>query len=548
MLRTDVIEVINSGRAWAFLGSGASVDAGGPTWSQLVDRVIQALGDGDRSRVVADPRFVAALGKAEFALALARVERHVGRDPLEAAVRAAVSAPLKAQSLLSQIADWPFGGYITANYDTLLERSLARLEQRGWVPVGNLESELSKISADATRVIWHVHGSVELPDRSRLVITESDYDHFYLETNPYLTQLRGVLAHRRLIFIGFGFQDPEFLRVLKQVGRLANLARPIYAFLPFDDAGRHSIDNRELLEKYNVDVIPYRVVAGSHARLAELLDTYGALVVRRSISYGRRLIKPPSYDPETTGLLIYNKLLLSRSVDVSGDVLNALLRARMLALIAHCQPLLGQQLLDDLEERARDVRRETEALSAAAAVEATARILAREGLVDIGEGSFKDANITLTITGENEVEAHTGRAELYEQQFAASILERASVLSIDEEGVRRVAAAAEAFLKDCVRRRALGVAMTTALWKSELKESDHSTSAGSSRVHELPGGTGRGIGFEQACPRRISWAKRCREGVSRVGSSSAVRRPPSWLRRGYSARAPGRDGENCVCR
>ena len=39
MLRTELIDLINGGDAWAFIGSGVSADAGGPTWDQLLEAV-----------------------------------------------------------------------------------------------------------------------------------------------------------------------------------------------------------------------------------------------------------------------------------------------------------------------------------------------------------------------------------------------------------------------------------------------------------------------------------------------------------------------------
>jgi len=177
--------------------------------------------------------------------------------------------------------------------------------------IGNSQDELRKVSGDASHLIWHLHESVRMPaDKSRLILASKDYDDLYFEDTPVVVQLRGLLAQRRVVFIGFGFQDPEVIRLLRRVGRLSNPARPVYGFLSGLSGARHDAERRELLDSYNVDIIPYGVIGDSHDQLLSLLDVYGALVLRRSLRFGQPALPCPSYDPETTGLLIYNELCL----------------------------------------------------------------------------------------------------------------------------------------------------------------------------------------------------------------------------------------------
>ncbi len=41
MLRTELIELVNHGQAWAFIGAGISADAGAPSWRRLLDDTIR---------------------------------------------------------------------------------------------------------------------------------------------------------------------------------------------------------------------------------------------------------------------------------------------------------------------------------------------------------------------------------------------------------------------------------------------------------------------------------------------------------------------------
>lgn len=116
------------------------------------------------------------------------------------------------------------------NYDHLIETA-----SRGQlVPVGNRGAELHKIGGGAQDVVWHLHGGSRLSDDvSQLVVTKSDYDDFYPDSNV-VQRLKALSTANRCVFIGFGFNDEDFIHVLKAVGRLAHSGRPSFAFLGYE--------------------------------------------------------------------------------------------------------------------------------------------------------------------------------------------------------------------------------------------------------------------------------------------------------------------------
>ena len=172
------------------------------------------------------------------------------------------------------------------------------------------------------------------PDRSTLVLTDHDYDDIYLDSSPAMEQLRGLLAHRRAVFVGFSFTDKEVIRLLKLVGRFTDVTRPAFAFVPQIGDFKHDIGRAVFKRQHNIDTIPYRVTNDSHKSLIDLLNVYSSLSLRRSIKVGSGKVKVPAYDPATTGLLIYNELASRHELDPSVDALRAgLMEARILALL-----------------------------------------------------------------------------------------------------------------------------------------------------------------------------------------------------------------------
>ena len=206
MLRTDLIDVVNTGHAWAFVGSGPSIESGLPAWRQLVENSLKATADARRDEITADSRFNLAFRDSHFDRCFSIIEKHTDRAHLEKVVEAQLGTPSTLSRTLEIVAEWPFAGYVTTNYDDLLERALEQTAEPGWISIGNSEDELRKVSGDPRDVVWHVHGGIHLrPDRSHLILTEHDYDAVYLEGSPLERQIRSLLTQRRFVFIGFGF-------------------------------------------------------------------------------------------------------------------------------------------------------------------------------------------------------------------------------------------------------------------------------------------------------------------------------------------------------
>jgi SIR2-like protein len=457
MLRTDLIDILNSGLAWAFVGSGVSADAGCPTWKGLVEATVASFEAEMRSKITNDDLYELAFSKDEFAACFSRIQSFVGRRKLEAAVVEVINRTSEPGDLIKRLADLPFAGYTTTNYDNLLESQFQT--EKGWSSVGNLDQEIRKVSGGATRIIWHIHGSAQMKGKSRLILTEKDYDDFYLEETPAVTQLRGLLTHHRIVFVGFSFKDPEVNRLLKRIGRLCHPARPIYAFLSGVAGPQHESTRKEFLQKYNVDIIPYRVIAGSHDQLRNLLDVYGALVLRRSLKFGLPARACPSYDPETTGLLIYNELVLRGTAKPTHDILAALLKARILALLKYRGSVTTSDLFADLDAHANVLHdSRNSSVTVGPEIGAALRELETVGLIRITEEVVQ--RIELLPKGSDLVDNQSSTAERLSDQFVASLAARTfEAFPKDVAAARRVSDAAELFLKDCLEQRALGVAM-----------------------------------------------------------------------------------------
>ncbi len=470
MLRTDVMDVLNSGSAWAIVGSGASIDAGCPSWGGLALAIAASLPPGSRLKAAPGSEFEGYLKRGDYLQAFSELENASSRSDVERAVHAELGRHPRPGKITSLLATFPFKGYVTTNYDSLLETALVERGHAGWLTVGNEGDEPRKVAGGASDLIWHVHGATSLdPAKSRLVLTQSDYDRYYLEDSLVVQQLKGLLAHHRLVVVGYGFGDPEVTRVLRRIGKLANPARPIYAFLGGVDGSKYAGERQRWLAQYNVDIIPYRIVEDSHEVLLELLQAYSSFVVPRAQRFSGVRTAAPTHDPDTTALLLYNDLCLKPG-GVSGEAFDALLRARVLSLLKFNGACPVRAFLDELEARAKVLGGHR-----ATAEEGSEKFrsllvkLVREGLIELS-GQGDAATVGLTDTGHKAVRNQAASAEVLSGQFRSSLKARAVTFGrLSGEAQDRVAVVAETFLAECIDRRALGVALVAFTTRDEHK-------------------------------------------------------------------------------
>jgi SIR2-like domain len=393
----------------------------------------------------------------DYPASFSAIELEIGREALEAAVKRVLSSLSAPSEILQQIARWPFAGYITTNYDGLLLQALHDINQSGWIAIGNSAEDARKVSGDADKIIWHLHGALDVGGTSRLILTTADYAALYRSDAIPIQQLRGLMSQRRIVFFGFGFHDALLLRELQRVGTLTSTLRPLFAFVPRTEPFDTDDKRGELLQYFNVDAIPYTVRNRSHQGLVDLADVYGSFTLSRTHRYGAPIGVVPDHHPETTGLLIYNELAL-RGGGMPEDILSSLIRAYILAKLATASSCTRNQVIDEISARADLVG----GGPSVDLIDATIHRLAEDGLVKLtGSGDWV---VSLGTSGSALVTAQAATGQRLAQQFAASLIDRARTVSTGREQANRIAWVAQQFIADCIRRRALGVALTIYPW------------------------------------------------------------------------------------
>ena len=439
MINEDLIRIINSEGAWAFIGSGASVSAGGPTWIDLLNHCRELLANRF-DELLTEKQEETDRKKRNLPGAFQVLADQYKKSNLDGALEEVfqnVKTPGRVHEI---VAKWPFAAYVTTNYDQLQEKALEQYSG-GWTSVGNSAWETKKISKEVKHVVWHPHGGVDLGrgKNLRYVLTASDYDEIYPSGSPVYETLSSLLRMCRMVFIGFGFGDPDLQNLLHRMKRISSPGFPSFAFL-------HSCDNnqrRRMKEEYNIEVIPYRAGDGDHSDLLEVLRAYSSFVVTRDIQYGTGSIEDVGYDPCVTSLLVQNEIH-KKALTVTSEAPYIITRASILSALGGHDKLIMSELVADIKNRCGP-RASSLAPQAVGELESKGLIVMSEELV------------WLSNQGRELVSSGYTAAEFQRDQFLASVRSRIDNQT-DYEGKERIAQIASEFLEQICRDRGLGVA------------------------------------------------------------------------------------------
>lgn len=210
-----IIERLASAPRLTFVvGAGASMEAGLPSWGDLVRALLESaapasLSESDRVAWLDAAAEAGLLGMAATARALARSDKRFVERVEQRLYRGRAPDHFDPGPLAREIAAWkrayPEVQLATFNYDQLLERGLQDIE----VPAQAREDNAAEKGGVA--VVRHLHGLLTGdPSNDAVVLTEGDYalwpggswqDEF----------MRGALEGV-CVFLGLSFTDQNLLR------------------------------------------------------------------------------------------------------------------------------------------------------------------------------------------------------------------------------------------------------------------------------------------------------------------------------------------------
>jgi hypothetical protein len=212
----EYTRAIREGSAALFVGAGVSRAAGYVDWKLLLKEIAQDLDlDVDRETDL-------------IALAQFHVNSRGARDRINQLLIDEFLEHVELTPSHHLIATLPVDTIWTTNYDDLLENAFSQAKKRTDVKRRPEDFAITRRHADVA--IYKMHGDKFSP--AEAVITKEDYETYNTTRELFTIALKGDLAKRTFLFVGFSFTDPNVMYILARVKQLLEgISRQHYCVL-----------------------------------------------------------------------------------------------------------------------------------------------------------------------------------------------------------------------------------------------------------------------------------------------------------------------------
>lgn len=265
----ELIRQIKDGKCILFAGAGTSLDAGLPSWSELLRSMVEKVDDYGLLKDSEKEEINYLINNQDFTTIGEFCKDKLGAYDFAEIIKACLNTTNRfsqTHNILSQI---PFKAAITTNYDNFIEKNHYNYR----VVLSNEISELEKHDIDSFFQqdffpIFKIHGSYEKADS--IILTDRDYREAIFKNRRYRENLKKLFEDKSLLFIGFSFRDPSINLLLQEILTVSEgRTRAHYAFM--NDIG--DIKKNFFWKSMNLRVVTYPTIDNSHIVLSYMLKS-----------------------------------------------------------------------------------------------------------------------------------------------------------------------------------------------------------------------------------------------------------------------------------
>jgi|GEM_PF-3722946 len=319
-----LLDALKQDRLVAFIGAGASrrcyskTRAPLPDWMTLLHDLVEwgatqrLLDDGttaDLEQLLRRGELLMVAQECREILGDAQLSEFITRvfDP-DGVV------PARVHELLAAV---PFRGFITTNYDNLLERAHVQVHKR------QLRTVFPENVGDAfqapqrSRPLLKLHGDLDNP--ASIVLGHRDYLRL-IWTPDYAAFMRDLLSRYTLLFVGYGLTD---LDVLLPLDQLAHEGVAYRHYLLSQRGTRNAVEKKRLSLDRQIELIEYIDYFGFHNHVDTFLEGLlltsdnRAALDRVRLSLRARIQVHYSPEDEQDGLFVWHYVFREGAVTLS---------------------------------------------------------------------------------------------------------------------------------------------------------------------------------------------------------------------------------------
>ncbi|WP_179215577.1 SIR2 family protein [Paenibacillus sp. MY03] len=194
-----------------FVGSGVSKQSGLPDWYELIQPMVKSKLNIDITR------------NDDLILFAQYLMNYSGgnRGPLIDNIRQKLRRRYETNPYHQALTWMNNTSLWTTNYDTLLEQAFNELYM---VEVKTNDDVIARASRTSSVEIVKMHGCIERSNQDEIVITQEDYEDFFVKRPAISQRLRMDLLHKSFLFVGYSYGDPDTHNILVEARRLSKNA------------------------------------------------------------------------------------------------------------------------------------------------------------------------------------------------------------------------------------------------------------------------------------------------------------------------------------
>ena len=189
-----ITEARKDGQLVIFVGAGASISSGMPTWSQAIREIASHLGIDDKElNFLRIPQYYFnARGKKEYTQLMRKIFRYADF--------------LQKHEIHDRIIEFNTHTIITTNYDSLIEK--AAEDNSEIICVVSKDADLPYRKAG--KELLKIHGDFE---NDNFVLKEDDYLSYSRNFRLIENYVKSIIGTKVVLFVGYSFNDPDIKQI-----------------------------------------------------------------------------------------------------------------------------------------------------------------------------------------------------------------------------------------------------------------------------------------------------------------------------------------------
>lgn len=252
LIPSNLIKELRDGNVLAWIGAGLSTSARYPSWTELIQSITQEIIDSKYSSDKSLRKWVEdnATKNPEW---VAEVLLNANSHSFYAALRNIFDKKEEIYSFVhALLAILPFKGYVTTNYDCLIENHIEKFTD--YKPkIYDYSTSLNLLTYKSKgKFIFKIHGDIS-KDHKNLILTESSF--YKLEKNDiYYKTLSWIFSNHIIICLGHSLRDKDFRSFINERFNIFKAdCPPIYVFIAESDTCKEEIDYYQ--RSYNINLV-----------------------------------------------------------------------------------------------------------------------------------------------------------------------------------------------------------------------------------------------------------------------------------------------------